>query len=202
MRKTSNKLRVLTIKRVCQISESHCGPAVLEMLLSYLGKRRTQKTITKYCRVKSSIHGKGARVDQLSRAVKRMYPNLTLWYKKNSRITDVKKLINIFRYPVGVEWQGLFEFEEESGDDDLGHFVVVIGFDKKEKRIVFADPYKHYCKRNRILNVNNFVRRWWDINEVKSKNGNKRKVKDKKLLFIVLPSEEQFPKELGMKKFE
>lgn len=202
MLKTSNKLKILKIKKVCQISESHCGPAVLEMLLRYLGKRRTQKTITKYCRIKSTIKGHGARVDQLSRAIIKMYPSLRLWYKKNSRISEIKEIVQNYRYPVAVEWQGLFEIFEEETDDDLGHYAVVVGFDEIKEKIVLSDPYKHYCHKLRYLKVSRFVRRWWDINEIKTSEGKTRKIRDHRLFFLVLPEELDFPKKFGMKKFE
>ena len=38
------------------------------------------------------------------------------WQKRNTKISDVDLVVNKYRFPVGVEWQGVF-YEDEEGDN-------------------------------------------------------------------------------------
>jgi len=198
MLKISNKIRV---SKISQISSSHCGPAVVQMLFSHLGLDISQEEITKEAGIGETIKATGARIDQLAQAVSKLAPHTQMWYKNNASLLDITKILRKHNYPVAVEWQGLFEIEEEEGDDDAGHYSVIIDIDDKQQKIIMADPYKHYFDKDRIIATKQFIKRWWDTNEARDKStGKKILIKDNKLLFVVIPKENDFPNELGMRK--
>src|SRR5512133_2564863 len=95
--------------RFTQISESHCGPAVIQMLLSNLGIEVSQEAVAEAGGATELIELNGMRVDQLARAVRVLAPDARFWYKDHSSLDDLIRLVSEYRYPVGVEWQGLFE---------------------------------------------------------------------------------------------
>src|SRR5574340_1799162 len=101
------------IQRSVQISESHCGPAVIQMLLSNLGILVTQEAVAEAGGATSLIEMHGMRNDQLAQAVKTLAPGAQFWYKEKSQVKDLEALINDYKYPVGVEWQGIFVEEGE-----------------------------------------------------------------------------------------
>ena len=190
------------IRRAQQISESHCGPAVIQMLLSNLGVEVTQEAVAEAGAATELIELHGMRVDQLARAVRLLAPDAQFWYKNRSRLEELITLVTDYRYPVGVEWQGLFEDEEEDEDEegDYGHYSIVTHVDSDKNELVIVDPYKEFVDQDHILTFGNFVRRWWDFNEVTHpKTGKTRLVKDDHMMFIATPKDAIFPKELGMR---
>jgi hypothetical protein len=96
-----------------QISESHCGPAVIQMLLSNAGVDVTQEAVAAAGGASSLIAMNGMRVDQLARAVSRLAPGLVFYYKDHATMDELVRIVVDYRTPVGVEWQGLFEDEDE-----------------------------------------------------------------------------------------
>ena len=105
---SSNPLYSFQVNRICQITELHCGPAVIQMLLSNLGLSVTQEEVAEAGEAAGRIELHGMRVDQLALAVQRLAPATQFWYKKNSKLEDLITLITEYKYPVGVEWQGVF----------------------------------------------------------------------------------------------
>jgi hypothetical protein len=194
------------LKRTVQISESHCGPAVIQMLLSNLGIPVTQEAVAEAGCATALIEMHGMRVDQLATAVLKLAPGAQFWSKEKARLSDLVRLVNEFRYPVGVEWQGIFE-DEDSEDDsedqsDYGHYSVITYADPEKRELIIVDPYKDFIDRDRILGFNTFANRWWDINEVTDpKTGRKKYVEDEHVLFIVTLKDATFPHELKMKQF-
>jgi len=191
---------MFNLDRITQISESHCGPAVVQMLFSYLGYKISQEKITEASGATKYLKTRGTRVDQLARAVKKLAPNTVLLYKKKASIRDIRKLTKIYKYPVGVEWQGIFKEFDEDDDGDLGHYSIIIGFDKTNKEVVMLDPTRDYKRKYRRLKIATFRRRWWDTNLMKSKNtGKHRNFRDDRTLFIIAHIGEGFIKELKLK---
>ncbi|MFI5240969.1 MAG: cysteine peptidase family C39 domain-containing protein [Microgenomates group bacterium] len=181
-----------TMERVKQITSSHCGPAVLVSLFSFLGEKVSQKKITASLRAQKRIKKFGLSVKDLASATK-IYGKdggLVFWKKANAKISDLDQLINKYGFPVGVEWQGVF-YEDE--DEDNGHYSVVTQINKKEGYLRMADPYYRFAGHDRKFKTTLFVKRWWDTNLI-----NKKVVYDKRVLFIVAPKKETFPKKLGM----
>lgn len=180
-----------------QISDSHCGPAVIQMLLDGVGLQVSQEDITRAAGAEYTIHDQGTRVDQLALATARLAPNMRFWYKYHATIDDIRTILKL-GYGVGVEWQGLFyETEEEEAedydpdDDERGHYSVISYLDEEEQQLIIVDPYKEFVQQDRIIPVETFLRRWWDTNEVTNPyTGQKHIVKDEQLLFFIKPSEE------------
>lgn len=197
----SKKKIKIYLERVSQISETHCGPAVLQMLLSNINIKTTQEEVTKAAGAEKTIGKHGMRVEQLAKAVEKIAPAAQFWYKNYARIEDIRTLLYDYSLAVGVEWQGMFVPEEEEDRiKDYGHYSVVIDVDDIKKQLVMADPYKEFANQDRIISINKFVSRWWDTNEIRNKiSGKKRIVKDIKLLFVVALKEVTFLHKLGLK---
>lgn len=201
MQKISPNLsRKIQIRRVSQISDDHCGPAVAQMLLDNLGIEISQEKIAEAAGVLETIKVYGTRIDQLGSALKKLAPQVRLWYKKNSTLDDVRILLREHSYPVGVEWQGIFEREEEEDDEtDYGHYSVITHIDDERKALIIVDPYKDFAMQDRIISISQFSRRWWDTNEITDRvTGKKEYVKDNKLLFIITPQGVSFHSQLQM----
>lgn len=197
-----NKFRPTT-----QISDDHCGPAVIQMLLDNLGVEVSQENITKAAGVEKTIKGRGTRIDQLALAVNVLAPSTRLWYKEKASLEDLIKVLEEYEHPVGVEWQGIFEDiseedDEEEEDDDAGHYSIISHIDTANKQLIIIDPYKDFVNQSRIIPIDTFLRRWWDYNEVLQVNTREPKfVVDTQLFFIVTRAEETFPESLGMTKY-
>src|SRR3989339_107563 len=204
MPELSKTKRLDKIRTIQQISENHCGPAVVQMLLENIGIETTQELITKAGGSNESMLDRyGMRVDQFAKAVFVIAPTASLWTKEKATVNDIKKLLEVYDHPVGIEWQGLFEdsLEEEDPDEDYGHYSIVSHVDEETGNLIIVDPYKYFEDRNRIVSNKIFVKRWWDNNaymdEVTCKLKHK---KDVRLLFIIADNSETFPEELGLTK--
>lgn len=198
----------MQIHQVTQISESHCGAAVLQMLLETLGVTTDQRTIVEAARVENTIEEHGMRIDQIATACNRIAPHLTFWYKYYSSLEDLRYLLNK-DIAVGVEWQGLFyqsieKEEEDAGEEetDYGHYSVISFYDEELQQLVIVDPYKDFANQNRVFDLDVFLERWWDTNEIMDHySGKKEIVEDNRLLFFLTTAEEQMPENMGFKQF-
>ncbi|GIK84370.1 MAG: hypothetical protein BroJett025_09920 [Patescibacteria group bacterium] len=199
----------MDIRRVQQISESHCGPAVLEMLLEAVGVEIDQDEVREAAQIsEDKLEEYGMRIDQIALASVKLAPHIHFWYKYSASLDDIRYLLSR-GYAVAVEWQGLFygSEEEESqdiGDEDLdfGHYSVVVNVDDDADALIIVDPYKDFADQNRIVEIPVFMHRWWDTNEVEDPySGKKEIVEDYRVLFFVAPHWEQFPPERKFEKF-
>lgn len=180
-----------------QITDVHCGPAVIQMLLDGVGLQFSQEEITRAAGAEFTIKEHGTRVDQLALATARLAPQMKFWYKYHATIEDVKTILRM-GYGVGVEWQGLFYNSEEeeaedydSEDADRGHYSVISYLDEEQEQLIIVDPYREFVQQDRIIPVDMFLRRWWDTNEVTNPyTGQRQYIKDEQLLFFIKPSEE------------
>jgi len=189
------------LRRIEQISENHCGPAVIQMLLENLGVNATQEEITEAAGATFTIETHGTRVDQLAKAVKQLAPIAKLWYKEKASPEDLEYVLNICKFPVGVEWQGLFD-DMDDEDEDYGHYSIIANIDKTKDEIIIVDPYKDFVDQSRIVKMSTFLNRWWDFNEVKDlETGEKTFKKDEQLFFVVAPFSVTFPDELQMQAY-
>lgn len=187
--------------RACQISESHCGPAVVQMLLGCQGVAVSQEQITEAADACSSIAEQGTRIDQLARAVRYLAPGMRLWHKEGATPADLDALVNGHGYPVGVEWQGVFEPSdlEDETRPDKGHYSIVRAIDLAAGELTIVDPYGDFFRQDRVFAIAVFERRWWDYNEApRPARGESRWKKDDRLAFIVAPDEAAFAANLGM----
>jgi len=164
------------------------------MLFSHLGVYVDQDEFVEVLNLKSRLQKYGMTVEEMAKATQKIYPYFTLWYKEKAEITDIQTIIEEYKYPVGIEWQGVF-LEDE--DDDNGHYSVVTGIDVAHDQIVIADPYMKFAGVDRHFTVTEFLDRWWDVNDVESR-GKIIQKRDDRVLFIITPEEVDFPQGLGM----
>jgi hypothetical protein len=170
------------------------------MLLANLGIEVTQEDVAELGGATALIDLHGMRVDQLALAVKLISPVIQFWYKDHAKLKELTALVKTYRYPVGVEWQGLFGSEEEEDDGDYGHYSVVTHIDTKRKELIIVDPYKDFVSQDRIFSFETFTARWWDTNEVTDpETGRATLLTDYHMMFIITPQDVTFPTLLGMK---
>ncbi len=184
------------LKRIQQSTNSHCGPAVLEMLTGYIGKDIPQQRYVDILNIGEKLKTHGMTVAEMGEALKLLDPTLRLWYKQNSRIEDIYRLNTDYNYPVGIEWQGIF-YQYSDGDD--GHYSVVTGLDLTSLKIYIADPYEVFAGKDRTIKLGRFIPRWWETNEIIDPVSNKKNiVEDIRMMFIVTHAHEDFPLKLNM----
>jgi len=189
------------LRRIQQITENHCGPAVLQMLLENVGVNISQEEITEAASATHTIETHGTRVDQLAKAVHELAPIAKLWFKEKASVEDLEYVLDECKFPVGVEWQGLFE-DMDDDDEDYGHYSILAHIDRVKDEIIVVDPYKDFVDQSRIVKMSLFLNRWWDFNEVKDpETGGKTFKKDEQLFFVVVPLSAAFPVELGMQSY-
>lgn len=171
------------------------------MLLENLGVHVTQEEITEAAGATHTIATHGTRVDQLAKAVHQFAPDAKLWYKEHASPEDLEYVLDECKFPVAVEWQGLFD-DEDDDDEDYGHYSIISHIDKAKDELIIVDPYKDFVDQSRILRMSLFLNRWWDFNEVKDpQTGEKVFKKDEQLFFVVAPSSMTFPNVLGMESY-
>lgn len=196
MLKTFNNPHFPDLKRVSQKTNSHCGPAVLEMLSSFLGFDMDQDEFVDVLGIAHKLPTHGMTIYEMAEAIKKLFPSVQFWYKHNSSLNDLSQLVNNYRFPVGVEWQGIF-YEDSDGDD--GHYSVITHIDTSNNIVTIADPYSRFAGTDRIFHILEFEDRWWDENEIKDPfSGRTRLERDYHTLFILTPKEETFPEILEM----
>lgn len=193
------------MQRFMQITDSHCGAAVTQMLLSNLGIIVSQEEITAAAGVEETVEDYGILVPQMALAVRKLAPQAQFWYKDEAELEDLAAVVNQYGYPAGVEWQGVFgqddddEDEDEDEDNDYGHYSIVTGLDIDNDTVVIVDPYRDFGLKDRYFSISEFLVRWWDTNEVFDRQGGySRLVEDYHMLFVVTPKGASFPKLLGM----
>jgi ABC-type bacteriocin/lantibiotic exporter with double-glycine peptidase domain len=208
MPENSTVKRPRSFRYAQQITDSHCGPAVIEMLLNHAGVDVTQEQITQAAGVADSIEQYGTRIDQLASAVRALAPHCQLWVKHPAELEDLIRLVKKYDLPVGVEWQGLFDNpdeilsdeDSEDDEDEYGHYSVVSHVDETQGQLTIVDPYKDYVEQDRVFPLDVFYRRWWDTNLITDPvTGQGRWEEDLRLLFVITPASDTFPlNELGM----
>lgn len=198
---------MLQLKRIGQILDGYCAPATLAILYSQYGFHVDQADIVKKANARTFIDKHGMRLDQMSRAVRTITPHLSLFAKRNATLEDLDVLINTYNFAVGVEWQGIFEYDTvpgapkvEPGDD--GHCSVIVGIDLKERRLFLQDPSEGYEDKNREFDLEVFAKRWFDTNDVEVNDPDEAKEwkQDNQVLFVLAPRHMSFPEAMGLKK--
>jgi hypothetical protein len=189
------------LPRLKQRTLSHCGPAVLSMLTGFIGYKVDQDEFVSAARVnRITLRKNGMDVDELALSIVRRLPKTTFWIKEKSTIRDLASITNVYSYPVGVEWQGVFG-EWSNGDD--GHYSIVIHVDRAKEKIVLIDPFWYYSGSDRIFSTNRFVSRWWDATmRVDKKTGLIMRDTDQQVMFVVTPKSVTFPRKIGMVPYE
>lgn len=209
--------------RVRQLTESFCGPATVSMLLGHMGLDISQQKIVQAGGVEQTVEEHGMSIMEIGKAVNQVAPNLRFWVKRFGSISELKKIVREYNYPVGVNWQGIFEVENEydetgflgvtkeslaragysydSNDGNHGHYSVVVDVDTNENYIRIADPYGHYADKDRFIRLQEFSNRWWDQDIRKDTRTGKKTVFDEcRTFFVIVPEGVAFPEEMGMKE--
>lgn len=192
-----------SMERVEEMGNYACGPATLQMLLSFVGVTTSQSTLIRSIRVQKKIKQYGLNVNEMAKAAKIAGKGgLSFWAKQHATALDIEKVLFRHRFPVGVEWQGEF-YENE--DEDKGHYSVITKIDRKKGYLRMSDPYFNsfyrYKNLDRKFPLAKFVKMWWDTNEIRiGKSVKTRTVKDTRILFVIVPKTESWPKKLGMKR--
>lgn len=202
VRRPQPRRGALPLTPVCQISEAHCGPAVVEMLLATQGIVASQQQIAELAGVLQTIDEHGTRLDQLGRAVRQAARRLRFWYKRNATLDDLLRIVVDYRCPAGVEWQGLFDPENDrlgQEDSDYGHYSIVSGADRRQRVLHIVDPYRDWYLQERVFTYEGFLQRWYDFNEViDPATGRTELIEDFHLLFVIVPRSARFPGRVGM----
>lgn len=209
------------INKTRQQTESHCGPATLQMILSHLGVEVSQDDVVDAAGVRSTIEEHGMSMAELAKATKVLAPDMKFWVKRYGSVSDLKKILREYNYPVGIDWQGIFEIEGEydetgyigvtpeamatagysieSNDGEHGHYCVAVDIDTNANFIQIADPYGHYADEARFIRLQEFVSRWWDRDvRLDEKTRKKILIDEYRSFFLVLPKGATFPDEMGM----
>lgn len=197
------------MRRVRQPNDWYCGPAVLEMMASHWNLIISQEEFVQAADVTQKIRQHGMLLSELALAVSVTMPDHLFWYKRNASMGELSSLVNMCGYPVGVEWQGIFdgdedeeEEDEQNGDDDAGHYCVVTGMSTADNWLTMADPY-HNRGIDRQLTVLEFKRRWWDINDEQDvRTGKWRQIDDYHALFVITTKDDAAPELFGMMNAE
>lgn len=208
--------------RTRQLTESYCGPATIQMLLSHYGIEIHQQQVVDAVGLQATVELHGVPVDDLGRAVKTLAPGMRFWVKRFGAITELQKIVREYNYPVGVDWQGIFEVEGEydkktgyvgvteetladagysyeSNDGTHGHYCVVVDVDTNENYVRIADPYGHYAENDRFIRLQEFSNRWWDQDVRFDPWTGKKTVTDEcRTFFVIVPESVTFPAEMGM----
>lgn len=186
------------MRRVEQRTSSHCAPAVLEMLSSFVGREVNQDAFVEAAGVADKLQTYGMTVDEMGRATTQLLPDFQFWYKHHSTLSELTEIVKVHKYPVGVEWQGVFY---EDADEDNGHYSIVTHIDTINNIIVLADPYKRFAGSDRSFHILEFEERWWDENEIIDQwSGRHNIVRDEHTMFLITPKQIYFPEILGMNR--
>lgn len=194
-----------SLKRVTQINGFYCGPATIQMLLSFYQIEIDQDAIVSALKIGKKIQSHGMTIAEMGQFIKQFYPQLQFWFKFNSTVSDLSQLVNQYSIPVGIEWQGVFDYSDEEKyedeDDDPGHVSVITAVNTSNNYVLIADPDRHYAGSDRKFSILQFIRRWWDINEVVDPITKKRQeVDDYQGLFIITLKSDNYPEKLGLKR--
>ncbi len=174
-----------------QQEEAHCGPATLAMLFSFYGLHISQTEIARAAGMSDIIHiAHGMRLDELNAAVQALFPDgsFTLLAKYHSSVDDVERIVDGFRLPIGVEWQGRFP-RPDGSEYDQGHYSAIIGIDRDRNQLFIADPEDHnVLTREGVLAIDKFEDRWWEVDIVPKpgNSANPRVTEMERLIFVVV----------------
>jgi len=209
------------LSRSRQQTETYCGPATMQMLLSHYGITIQQQQVVDAAGVQATVELHGVPVNDLAKVVKIVAPEMKFWVKRFGTITELKKIVREYNYPVGVDWQGIFEIADEydktgylgvteealaeagysyeSNDGTHGHYCVVVDVDTNENYIQLADPYGHYAEKDRFIRIQEFSNRWWDQDiRIDAMTGKEVVTDECRTFFVIVPANITFPEEMGM----
>lgn len=116
----------LRLKYFPQSENYDCGPAVLRMIFEHLGRDYSEEKLIKLC---NAIPKKGTTHEDLIKEVEN--EGFRHREMENAHIKNILTFLNN-GYPVIVNYINPLS--------SRGHYSIVIGYDLKEKILIFADP--------------------------------------------------------------
>lgn len=119
-----------------------CGPAVMKMVFSFLGKTKKINSLAE------TLHTTKIGTCHLSLIEEARREGFFCYVNNNSTIHEVRHFINL-GLPVVVN------YNEPSTND--GHYAVVVGYDRN--KIIMNDPWNG---KNFKISENEFILRWHD----------------------------------------
>ncbi|NQV88500.1 MAG: peptidase C39 family protein [Parcubacteria group bacterium] len=120
-----------------------CGPAVLQMAMSFFGHLKSEKFLTK--KAKTTTDGTGHR-GLINAAIKEGF---YCYANNNSSINEI-------RHFIGLGMPIIVHYREPSDEDD--HYAIVTGF--KNDEIILNDPWNGPSFR---LKIKDFIERWYGL---------------------------------------
>ena len=136
----------LSIKYYPQYLNYSCGPIALKMVFEHLGIKQTRKKLIELCK---AMPDHGTYHHDLINEVK----NEELKYisNENGQIKDLIKFLED-GYPVIINYLNPLSGHE--------HYTVLVGYEKENKLLIFADPAdgNDFC-----LSFSEFNNRWHNI---------------------------------------
>lgn len=128
-----------------QHTSYNCGPASIEMLLAFFGKKEPELKLAKLAKTKKS----GTENKGLINLARR--EGFYCYVHENSSINQIKHFINL-NLPI------IIDYIEPSRNE--GHYAVITGYNKKE--IILNDPWNG---KNFKLPYKQFQKRWHGSNK-------------------------------------
>jgi len=202
--------------RVRQTNGSYCGPATIQILASHFGIPLDQEEVVDAAEVRDRIALRGMSVEQMAKAARKLLPDYTFWVKTEASLGDIEKMVRVYNYPVGVNWQGIFETTDYEDDlseaqkeqyidepmckGEQGHYSVVVDLERAENFIRITDPYGHYSIKDRYLRLDEFENRWWDDRMDYFEDGSKKYFYANRLMYAITPKGVRLPEEIGMRE--
>lgn len=108
-------------------SESYaCGPAVLRMIFEHLGRDYSEEKLIKLCKAAPK---KGTTHEDMIKEVEN--EGFRHHEMENAQLKDIRHFLDN-GYPVIVNYINPLSAR--------GHYAIIIGYDLKEKILIFADP--------------------------------------------------------------
>lgn len=135
------------------------------MLYSAFAHSYSQDEVAEATGIRPHIPTRGCRVDQLATAVQKLTPDFILLGKYDSSIEDLYTITTEWAFPVAVEWRGTF-LEPDGHIWHEGHYSIVEKVDLAARKVHLIDPFngKNIAHQGGIIDLDEFVRRWWDDN--------------------------------------
>lgn len=151
----TEEIMVLDYPDIRQGDDSSCGPAVARSVLNFFGEDETEEDLKKVLKCTDDWGTDPTAIVNFFK--KKGYKVKNHEHTIDDIITFVKKKI-----PVILCIQAWSDNKVNYAKSwDHGHYVVAIGFNKKEKRILFHDPsvpdQRAYLEYKELLN------RWHDV---------------------------------------
>lgn len=194
---------MIAVTHHTQETESSCGPAVIAMLLGFLNKNITQNDFIEAAEYRDWLEKHGTQPWHMAKAISVLAPDLQFWVKDKSSLEDLQFLVNEKKWPVAVNWQGLFyekpEDEPSYPSPEAGHYSIIVSLDTKSDTITILDPYPEFSHHPRTFSLKWFLERWWDVgDQLDPKTQKITKFLTNKLLFIVTSKFDTFPLDIHM----